>query len=246
VFAWGSNSFGQVCSSSCCSDVGRLLPKRVDAFKGVVVVAIAASSVHSAAITDAGHVFTWGSNKRGQLGRKEGFGTDQSFPTPKRVDALLPNHAHSAVLGDFTRVAVSCFHTCIVLTVEKETSMGRPQGQVWQWGYNAHFPSQVLLRHVPKDALLRQHHRNLFVPRAQQLSLSIVDLACAQQHSIGLSDAGNVYTWGHGPGVLAPTSNYVPLAHRAVGVCAAKDHCAVVLATGDVYTWGCGAMGTAG
>ncbi|EQC36265.1 hypothetical protein SDRG_06370 [Saprolegnia diclina VS20] len=251
LFSWGSNSFGQLgFPLKLTSAASRLSPKRIDAFKGVVVVDIAASSVHSVALTESGHVFTWGSNKKGQLGRKDGFGTDQGFSSPKRVDALLPNHAHSAVLGDVThvaavKVAVSCNHTCVVLNVEKETS-AIVQGQVWQWGYNAYFPSQVLLRHVAKESRLRQHHHNLWVPRCQQHAISIADISCAAQHSIGLSTAGNVYTWGHGPGVQTPSINYVQLAHRAVSVCAAKEHCAVVLATGDVYTWGCGSLGHEG
>ncbi|KDO26141.1 hypothetical protein SPRG_08502 [Saprolegnia parasitica CBS 223.65] len=251
IFSWGSNSFGQLgFPLKLTSASSRLSPKRIDAFKGVVVVDIAASSVHSVALTESGHVFSWGSNKKGQLGRKEGFGTDQGFPSPKRVDALMRTRRCSAtsrtLLPSRSVVAVSCNHTCIVLNVEKETSAAVVQGQVWQWGYNAYFPSQVLLRHVSKESRLRQHHRNLWVPRCQQHAISIVDISCAPQHSIGLSASGNVYTWGHGPGVQSPSINYVPLAHRAVSVCAAKEHCAVVLATGDVYTWGCGSLGHEG
>ncbi|OQS06735.1 regulator of chromosome condensation (RCC1) [Thraustotheca clavata] len=251
LFSWGSNSYGQLgFPLKQTSAASRLIPKRIDALKGMTFVDIAASSVHSAAIATSGHVYTWGSNKKGQLGRKEGFGSDQGYPTPKRVDALLPSQAHSAVLGDYTsvvatKVAVSCFHTCVVLSAQKETSL-YPQRQVWQWGYNAHFPSQVLLRHTSKEERLRQHHQNIWIPRCHQHNISIIDISCAQQHSIGLSSKGNVYTWGHGPSCHATNINYVPLPHRAVSVSAAKEHCAVVLSSGDVYTWGCGSMGHEG
>lgn len=131
----------------------------------------------------------------------------------------------------------------MILSVERETSV-RAVGQVWQWGYQAHFPSQVVLRHVSKEESMRQHHDNTWVPRCHQHAVSFVDVSCAQQHSIALSSAGNAYTWGHGPSFHAGKVNLVPLAHRVVSVAAAKEHCAVVVASGDVYTWGCGSMGT--
>ncbi|CAH0478960.1 unnamed protein product [Peronospora belbahrii] len=55
----------------------RFAPKRVNAFRLRVATDIAASGCHSAAIAaDDGAVYTWGSNRRGQMGRKEGCGTD--------------------------------------------------------------------------------------------------------------------------------------------------------------------------
>ncbi|KAF0697244.1 Aste57867_12072 [Aphanomyces stellatus] len=247
VYSWGSNSFGQLgfpAKQTCASS--RLVPKRIDAFKALTIVDIAAASCHSAAITSAGHVFTWGSNKKGQLGRKEGFGTDQGLHLPKRVESLLPHSANPAV-GEYTsvvatKIAVSCFHTCVVLACQKDNF---DQGQVWQWGWGAYFPSQVILRHHSREAKLRQQHQNLWLPRVQQFPISIVDISSAPLHSIGLSSLGNVYTWGHGPNPLG-SLNYVPLHDRALSVAAAKEHCAVVLESGDVYTWGCGTLGHEG
>ncbi|CAK4771569.1 hypothetical protein LEN26_017590 [Aphanomyces euteiches] len=248
VYSWGSNSFGQLGFPVKTTNASsRLSPKRIDAFKGVVIVDIAAASSHSAAITSSGHVFTWGSNKKGQLGRKEGFGTDQALPTPKRVDSLLPHNANPAVTGEYTsvvatKIAVSCHHTCVILRVQRDLC---DQGQVWQWGWGAFFPSQVILRHHSREEKLRQQHQNIWLPRAQQYPISIVDISCAPLHSIGLSSLGNVYTWGHGPNPLGGL-NYVPLHDRATSVAAAKEHCAVVLQSGDVYTWGCGTLGHEG
>ncbi|RHY74471.1 hypothetical protein DYB30_001199 [Aphanomyces astaci] len=227
----------QTCAAS------RLSPKRIDGLKGEVVVDIAAASTHSGVVTSNGQVFTWGSNKKGQLGRKEGFGTDQALHTPKRVDSLLPHHANPAVPTDATsvvatKIAVSCHHTCVVLQVAKDDRL--PQGQVWQWGMGGYFPSQVLLRHHSRDETLRLLHQNVWLPRVQQYPISIVDISCAPLHSIGLCAVGNVYVWGHGPNPLAANGrNLVPLTDRATSIAAAKEHCAVVVASGDVYTWGC-------
>lgn len=50
------------------------------------IVAVAASNRHSAAVSAAGEVFTWGCNRDGQLG----YGTHNSAnnPTPRLVDAM--------------------------------------------------------------------------------------------------------------------------------------------------------------
>lgn len=50
------------------------------------VVSVAAANKHSAAVTSAGEVWTWGGNASGQLG----YGTSDSGcnPTPRLVEAL--------------------------------------------------------------------------------------------------------------------------------------------------------------
>jgi hypothetical protein len=75
IYAWGSNSFGQLGFPTKFKQTpasSRMSPKRIDTFKGdqYVMVEIAAGSSHSASISASGHVYTWGSNKKGQLGRK--------------------------------------------------------------------------------------------------------------------------------------------------------------------------------
>eukprot|EP00644_Phytophthora_capsici_P008750 jgi/Phyca11/111742/e_gw1.20.569.1 len=202
VFTWGSNSFGQLGHpGKSSSSLSRLTPKRVDAFRFQVVEDIAASGCHSAAINaDDGGVYTWGSNRRGQLGRKEGSGTDQGDATPHSVDALRPRHPMSR-------------------------------------------------------------------------GIDIVEVSCAQNHSIALTASGSVFTWGHNvPALSHPSStnphrrhttpagnktsptpspsapqkvsltNYGPVAN----VCASQDHCAVVTQQGDLVTWGCGQQGVLG
>ena len=57
----GSGSVGG--SASLC-----LHPRRVESLRRCVVVAIAAGDSHSVCFTDNGELYTWGSNKEGQLG----------------------------------------------------------------------------------------------------------------------------------------------------------------------------------
>jgi alpha-tubulin suppressor-like RCC1 family protein len=65
------------------------------------VVAIAAANKHSAAVTSAGEVWTWGANASAQLG----YGTSDSGcnPAPRLVEALRGKR--------LTQVAAAKHHT---------------------------------------------------------------------------------------------------------------------------------------
>jgi alpha-tubulin suppressor-like RCC1 family protein len=65
VYAWGSNSFGQL-GIGCNSD--QLLPKKVYGLEEENVITISCGGYHSMILTENGRVFSWGSNKCGQLG----------------------------------------------------------------------------------------------------------------------------------------------------------------------------------
>jgi alpha-tubulin suppressor-like RCC1 family protein len=280
VFSWGSNSFGQLGQNiKAFSHESRLIPMRIEALRSHFVIDIAASSCHSAAITSSGEVFTWGSNKKGQLGRKEGFGTDQPNPIPKRVDALILSYPQTAIYENYTfaqakKVAVSDFHTCVILRVEKKylQQLGN-YGQVWQFGYGSKTPSRVGF--TPPNLRLSGEHwdefqvANAWIPSWKKPFVDIVQVACARQHSIALCSAGNVYTWGHNSNVLTSSSccknstnpssitTQTPGSSQqvtgvllecgpVVSINAAHDHCAVVTREGDLYTWGSGIQGVLG
>lgn len=275
VFSWGSNGFGQLGHpGKSNSSLSRLTPKRVDAFRFQVIGNIAASGCHSAAIdANDGVVYTWGSNRRGQLGRKEGCGTDQAEATPRTVDALCPRHPLCVVYGDYdsvraTQVAVSDWHTCVVLRC---TQNGRSLGQVWQFGYGSYRPSRVNFPSGTFSTGVGAVMSDTWVPTCKQRGVDIVQVSCAQNHSIALTSSGFVFTWGHNAPALShkssgifreqnavasnnnasqspsapqhvPLINYGPVA----SVCASQDHCAVVTQRGDLVTWGCGQQGVLG
>ncbi|KAF1780959.1 Ankyrin repeat-containing domain [Phytophthora cactorum] len=279
VFSWGSNSFGQLGHpGKSSSSQSRLTPKRVDAFRFHVVTDIAASGCHSAAIdADDGAVYTWGGNRRGQLGRKEGCGTDQADATPRSVDALRARHPLCVVYGDYDsvraeRLALSDWHTCVVLRCAHN---GRSLGQVWQFGYGSYRPSRVNFPSAVSTSLAGAVMCDTWVPICKQRGMDIVEVSCAQNHSIALSASGSVFTWGHNVPALShqPSSSSqdrhaslpvsgnkaspmpspsapqkVSLANYGpvASVCASQDHCAVVTQQGDLVTWGCGQQGVLG
>jgi RCC1 and BTB domain-containing protein len=65
VYAWGLNEYGQVGNRSYSK---QLIPQKVNGFNDEKVVMISCGSHHSMALTESGHVFSWGLNACGQLG----------------------------------------------------------------------------------------------------------------------------------------------------------------------------------
>ncbi|TMW58475.1 hypothetical protein Poli38472_010034 [Pythium oligandrum] len=265
VFSWGSNSFGQLGHNvKAITQESRLTPKRIDAFRGMVMVDVAASGSHSGAICrDDGALYTWGSNKKGQLGRKEGFGGDQPNPTPKRVDRLVLGHALSVIYEPHDsirveQVAMSDVHTCVILQCMRN---GQSHGQVWQFGYGANVPSRINFKE--KRRTQSQLLTETWIPRWKLQKNDIMAISCAPNHSIALSACGAVYTWGHNgdalshqqatkkekdfapPGApqrVVALDKYGPI----VSICASQDHCAVVTRDGRLVSWGGGSQGVLG
>eukprot|EP01134_Creolimax_fragrantissima_P000182 CFRG0182T1 len=67
VLALGSNRYGQVGLGYVSSEVS--LPTTIPALEGMKMIAIAAGSWHSMALSTEGDVYTWGNASDGQLGR---------------------------------------------------------------------------------------------------------------------------------------------------------------------------------
>lgn len=260
VFSWGANSFGQLGHSlKSCTQQSRMTPKRIDAFRGRFMTSIAVSGCHSAAICgDDNAVYTWGSNKKGQLGRKEGFGTDQAYPAPKSVDALLAHHPVSAIYEEYDsvkpiQVALSDSHTSVVLKCSRNE---QSHGQVWQFGYGSNYPMRVSFKEKSRAGSVLMS--DVWVPSWKQAAIDIVQISCAQNHSIALSACGSVYTWGHNGQALshhkqrefvlpgAPQKVSLAKYGRIASICASQDHCAVVTADGNLITWGCGSQNVLG
>ena len=72
LFSWGGEKFGKLghhSEKTLDEDKICTYPKFVEGdLKKKVVVAIAAGLSHSVAVTEEGHLYTWGSNENGQLG----------------------------------------------------------------------------------------------------------------------------------------------------------------------------------
>jgi hypothetical protein len=68
VYAWGWNYWGQVGNGRSGLSEFQSIPIKVNGFNEEKVVMISCGGLHSMALTERGHVFSWGYNNCGQLG----------------------------------------------------------------------------------------------------------------------------------------------------------------------------------
>ena len=83
VYAFGNNDHGQLGHTK-----RRLRPEVIDYLEAFRITQVAAGARHSVAVTDDGHVLTWGASDRGQLGQGLDAVTAGSVPKPRFVKTL--------------------------------------------------------------------------------------------------------------------------------------------------------------
>jgi alpha-tubulin suppressor-like RCC1 family protein len=112
VLAWGSNGYGQLGDGT--NTPQRLMPVQVTGLSDVV--AIAAGTYYSMALTRDGTVWTWGENYWGTLGD----GMTLNHNSPVRVVGIK----------GVVRIAAGNYHSMAISTDGGET------GVAWSWGFN--------------------------------------------------------------------------------------------------------------
>lgn len=116
LWAWGSNSHGQLGLGDYGSGTDRLNPTHVGIYTDWITVS-AGTSGHSLGLRSDGSLWTWGKNYWGQLGLGDSaLGTYRSNPTRVGNDT------------DWVTVSAGEYH-----------SLGlRSDGSLWAWGNNTY------------------------------------------------------------------------------------------------------------
>ena len=221
------------------------------------LVHVAAGNSHSAALTDAGHLYVWGRDHRGQVGMGDIHARGEPSTLPRLV-TLTQTIATSFVAH------VACG---VNFTVAVD---GR--GAVYSWGIGVfgnlgHGDTRD--RSTPtRIEAFRGHH--------------VVMVACGAKHTLALARYGEVYSFGHGDNgrlgvadstaaigggggggaatdiyassgglAAAQTGQLVPrlvpgIAKGARFIAAGEAHSVAVSRTGLLYTWGAGSYGRLG
>jgi alpha-tubulin suppressor-like RCC1 family protein len=259
VWAWGSNSVGQLGDGTT---ENRSAPVMVPAADGTLrlfgMVAVAAGDAHSLALRQDGRVFAWGSNEFGQLG---------DGPQPHRrpvlvrglegATAVAAGARHSLALrngtvlawgdnadgqlGDGTivnrdrPVAVSGLGEVIAVAAGDAHSLAlRQDGRVFTWGSNEF--GQL------GDGTTDSRPQPEAVP---QLS-GVVAIAAGGSHSLAVRSDGAVWAWGdnrHGQLGDGTTVNRtgpeeVWDSSEVVAIAAGRHHSVAVLGDGAALAWG--------
>mmetsp|Transcript_12114 Transcript_12114/g.48750 ORF Transcript_12114/g.48750 Transcript_12114/m.48750 type:complete len:602 (+) Transcript_12114:67-1872(+) len=95
VYTWGEGNYGQLGHGKAISQFNKPL-KIAGPLSGRVIVQIACGANHTAALTNMGHLFTWGYAVNGRLGHGE-EGEDQR--APKAVAAMAGKHVRQVACG---------------------------------------------------------------------------------------------------------------------------------------------------
>lgn len=226
VYSWGSNQQGQLGHGMNHMN-DQLTPRLLDfTFRGYVVD-IAAGDHHSLCNTSSNSVYSWGSNRYGQLGLKTTVTCPIGF-TPKGVsiDCLQLYHkkAASRAFNSGSSIDEKLLWCKIIglsagpyssMLVVKYQSNLTSLNEVYQWGHGLVTPVKVHFNEGSKTSKPRSDSStsvsdstsagNRFTFPA--VNVNAVQVAVGRFHYLALSDAHRVYTWHLDPSRLCAGSS---------------------------------------
>lgn len=202
------------------------------------VVNVAAAENHSLCVTEEGNVFSWGSNRFGQLGDSNVHVSSGSRSLPRRVDDLKQIPCVAVAAGERHSVALS------------------RKGEVYVWGDNA--CGQL---GIPRRSGIQKVQRVESLWKSSSVSKIAIAIAAAEQSTLvltaasatGTSHVNSVYEWGHGNHVpirvhfetarpkSGNSSGSISRQERVVNptaIACGKYHNVALTSEGLVYTWG--------
>jgi len=236
IYGWGENSRGELGDGT---STRRTSPVAVDmsgALSGKTVVAVAASSMLSVALTSDGLVFTWGDNLYGELGAGSSF-TSSSSNVPVAVDT-------SGVLSGKTVASIAAG----TLFVAALTTTG----EVFTWGSNGR-------GQLGDGAMFTNRSSPVAVVTSGVLSGKTVVRISASDHCLAVTSDGGAYAWGDNDegqlGNLSTAHKDTPVAVYTGGVLSGKfitdaaagsHHSVLLSSSGEVFTCGHALKGALG
>ena len=196
------------------------------------VTVVACGQDHSCCIADNGTIFTWGSNKDGQLGLRDFKPRVQPTMIDKCCDPDVPRlkNTKNKIFRD---IIVGNWH-CLAITTKKK---------VYAWGKNKY--GQLGLGHTNS-----MHTPTSILPLSDPLNPKNVRcIATGKSHSAVVTEDGDVHTWGRGwDGQLGhDVVTEIELEPRIVpamenkasaAVACGRAHTVVVTDNGNVWSWG--------
>ncbi|XP_073116763.1 PH, RCC1 and FYVE domains-containing protein 1 isoform X2 [Elaeis guineensis] len=236
LYTWGDGTFNFGLLGHG-NEVSHWVPKRVHGpLEGIHVSSISCGPWHTAVVTSAGQLFTFGDGTFGVLGH----GDRKSVSVPREVESLKGLRT--------VRAACGVWHTAAVVEVMagNSSSSNCSSGKLFTWGDG----DKGRLGHGDKEPRL--------VPTcvAALVEPNFCQVACGHSLTVALSTSGHVYTMGSTVyGQLGSPQADGKLPVRVEGkllknfveeISCGAYHVAVLTSRTEVYTWGKGANGRLG
>ncbi|OVA01155.1 FYVE zinc finger [Macleaya cordata] len=236
LYTWGDGTynFGLLGHGN---EVSHWVPKRVNGpLEGIHVSSISCGPWHTAVVTSAGQLFTFGDGTFGVLGH----GDRRSVSIPREVESLKGLRTVRAACGVWHTAAV------VEVMVGNSSSSNCSSGKLFTWGDG----DKGRLGHGDKESKL--------VPTcvAALVEPNFCQVACGHSLTVALTTSGHVYTMGSAVyGQLGNPQADGKLPTRVEGkllnnfveeIASGAYHVAVLTSRTEVYTWGKGANGRLG
>ncbi|RLN24534.1 uncharacterized protein C2845_PM07G34980 [Panicum miliaceum] len=236
LYTWGDGTF-KFGLLGHGNDVSHWVPKRVNGpLEGIHVSSISCGPWHTALVTSAGQLFTFGDGSFGVLGH----GDRESISVPREVESLKGLRT--------VRAACGVWHTAAVVEVMagNSSSSNCSSGKIFTWGDG----DKGRLGHGDKEPRL--------VPTcvAALVEPNFCQVACGHCLTVALTTSGHVYTMGsavYGQLGNAQADGMLPVCvegklHKnfVEEISCGAYHVAVLTSRTEVYTWGKGANGRLG
>ncbi|XP_060089857.1 E3 ubiquitin-protein ligase HERC2 isoform X3 [Heteronotia binoei] len=215
VYSWGEAEDGKLGhgNRSPCDR-----PRVIESLRGIEIVDIAAGGAHSACITAAGDLYTWGKGRYGRLGH----GDSEDQLKPKLVEALQ----------GYRVIDIACG------SGDAQTLCLTDDDTVWSWGDGDY---GKLGRGGSDGCKVPMKIDSL-------TGVGVVKVECGSQFSVALTKSGAVYTWGKGDyhrlghgsddHVRRPRQVQGLQGKKVIAIATGSLHCVCCTEDGEVYTWG--------
>jgi len=182
VYSFGKHEYT---GHGCTEDV--LLPRLLDVFDGKTIkqISVGPGGYHTIALTTDRGVYTWGHNRVGQLGYSNSDAPRNVegahfLPTPKKVASLQKLNVRQVVAGWGHSAALTVSGEVLICgrNFQGQLGLGDPQD-------------------FPKNE--RGHpYQAQFITLDKLDGQKVIQIACGGEHSVALTECGDVYTFGAG------------------------------------------------
>eukprot|EP00246_Nothoceros_aenigmaticus_P002684 TRINITY_DN13533_c0_g1_i1.p1 TRINITY_DN13533_c0_g1~~TRINITY_DN13533_c0_g1_i1.p1 ORF type:complete len:452 (-),score=54.98 TRINITY_DN13533_c0_g1_i1:408-1763(-) len=215
VHSWGRSQNGQL---GLGTTEDSLVPQKVLAFEGIPVKMLAAGAEHTAAVTESGKLYGWGWGRYGNLGlgdREDRLVPAEVAPVPgEKMDLVACGWRHTIAVAESGRVytfgwskygqlghgdhedhlvphQVAALKDKTIVQVSggwRHTVALDSEGRLYGWGWNKF--GQIGCGNN-EDQNSPQLLKSLSDEKVTQVS-------CGWRHTLAVTEAGNVYSWGRG------------------------------------------------